>query len=372
MKIEKLEINDFRNINYALISPHENVNIIYGQNAQGKTNLLESIYILSGNKSFKGAKEVQMINFDKDFFKIDMDFSDKERIQNIKYVSGEKRKITLNNVPLKSLSDLSGEFYCVVFNPDDLEIVKGSPSERRTFLDNAIAQIKPVYGKYLRQYEDIIEQRNVLLKEIRNRNYPPEMLDVWDIQLAKLGTIITILRNDYIDKLNLVSKKIYSGISEGKEKIEIKYCSTIYTDSKKCKVYSDELISEYQKNLEESRDEDIRLKITTKGIHRDDFDITINDISAKQYGSQGQQRSCAITLKLSEASILKNITGEDPVILLDDVMSELDSKRQNYILNKVKNFQVFITCCDISNTLKLKEGKVFLVENGTFTEKEER
>ncbi len=372
MKIEKIEINDFRNINYALISPHKNINIIYGQNAQGKTNLLESIYILSGNKSFKGAKESQMINFDKEFFKIDMTFSDKERLQDIKYISGEKRKITLNNVPLKSASDLSGEFYCVVFNPDDLEIVKGSPSERRNFLDNAITQIKPIYGKYLKQYEDIIEQRNVLLKEIRNRNYPPEMLDVWDIQLAKLGTIISILRNDYIKKLNSVSGKIYSGFSAGKEEIEIKYCSTIYPDSIKLEIYSDELIEEYQKKLEESRDEDIRLKITTKGIHRDDFDIEINNISAKQYGSQGQQRSSAITLKLSEASIIKNITGENPVILLDDVMSELDSKRQSYILNKVKNFQVFITCCDISNTLKLKEGKIFFAEKGTFTEKEEK
>ncbi len=372
MKIEKIEINDFRNINYALISPHHNINIIYGQNAQGKTNLLEALYILSGNKSFKGAKENQMINFEKDLFRIDLTFSDKERTQNIKYTSGEKRKIVLNNVPLKSASDLCGEFYCVVFNPDDLEIVKGSPSERRTFLDNAITQIKPIYGKYLKQYEDIIEQRNVLLKEIRNKNYPPEMLDVWDIQLAKLGTAISILRYDYINKLNFVSKKIYSGFSEGKEKIEVKYLSTIYPDSIKLEVYSDELINEYQKNLEESREEDIRLKITTKGIHRDDFDIEINNISAKQYGSQGQQRSSAITLKLSEASILKNITGENPVILLDDVMSELDSKRQNYILNKVKNFQVFITCCDISNTLKLKEGKVFLVENGTFTAKEEK
>ena len=149
----------------------------------------------------------------------------------------------------------------------------------------------------------------------------------------------------------------------------MEYRSTIYPNSKELKIYSDELIDEYRNMLEESREDDIRLKSTTKGIHRDDFEIKIDGLSAKQFGSQGQQRSCAITLKLSEAALLKNITGEDPVVLLDDVMSELDQQRQHYILNKVKDFQVFITCCDLINTLQLEEGKIFYVEDGIFTEK---
>ena len=252
--------------------------------------------------------------------------------------------------------------------PDDLDIVKGGPSYRRQFLDTAISQIKPIYGKYLSQYENVLEQRNVLLKEIRKQNYSEDMLDIWDEQLAKLGTILSIFRKDYLEKLKIVGQKIYSGFSGGKEKIEMEYQSTIYPNSTELKIYSDKLISEYRKILLEFREEDIRIRSTTKGIHRDDFEIEIDGLSAKQFGSQGQQRSCAITLKLSEAALLKNITGENPVILLDDVMSELDCQRQHYILNKVKDFQVFITCCDLSNTLQLEEGKIFFVENGSFAE----
>ncbi len=369
MRIDRLELSDYRNIGQALLLPHPNVNIIYGKNAQGKTNLLESIWLCSGNKSFRGAKESQMIQFEKPIFQIGLTFSDRERTQQIRYLAGEKRKILLNGVPLKSLSELSGEFYCVVFNPDDLDIVKDGPSCRRQFLDTAISQIKPIYGKYLSQYESILEQRNVLLKEIRKQSYPEDMLEIWDVQLAKLGTILSIFRKDYLEKLKAVGQKIYSGFSGGKEQIGMEYRSTIYPNSKELKIYSDELIDEYRNMLEESREDDIRLKSTTKGIHRDDFEIEIDGLSAKQFGSQGQQRSCAITLKLSEAALLKNITGEDPVVLLDDVMSELDQQRQHYILNKVKDFQVFITCCDLINTLQLEEGKIFYVEDGIFTEK---
>lgn len=369
MRINHIELSDYRNIEKASLSPHPNINIIYGKNAQGKTNFLESIWLCSGNKSFRGAKENQLVQFEKTAFKIELDFSDCERTQHISYLAGEKRKISLNGVSLKTFSELSGEFYCVVFNPDDLDIVKDGPACRRQFLDTAISQIKPIYGKYLSQYENVLEQRNILLKEIRKQSYPEDMLEIWDVQLAKLGTILSIYRKDYLEKINAVGQKIYSGFSGGKEEIRMEYRSTIYPDSKELKIYSDELINEYQKILEESREDDIRLRFTTKGIHRDDFEIEIDGLSAKQYGSQGQQRSCAITLKLSEAALLKNITGENPVVLLDDVMSELDQQRQHYILNKVKDFQVFITCCDLLNTLQLEEGKIFYVENGIFTEK---
>ena len=369
MRIDRLEIRDYRNIEEALLVPHSNVNIIYGRNAQGKTNLLESIWLCSGNKSFRGAKESQMIRFKKQIFQIQLDFSDKERMQHIRYSAGEKRKILLNGVPLKSFSELSGEFYCVVFNPDDLDIVKDGPSCRRQFLDTAICQIKPVYGRYLGQYENVLEQRNVLLKEIRKQSYSEDMLEIWDIQLAKLGTILSIFRKDYLEKLRTVGQKIYAGFSGGKEQIGMEYRSTIFPESIELKIYSDELINEYRKMLKESREDDIRLRSTTRGIHRDDFEIEIDGLSAKQFGSQGQQRSCAITLKLSEAALLKNIAGENPVVLLDDVMSELDQERQHYILNKVKEFQVFITCCDLSNTLQLEDGKIFYVEDGKIMEK---
>ncbi len=177
MRLERLELNNYRNIENTLLIPHPNVNVIFGKNAQGKTNLLESIWLCSGNKSFRGAKENQLIQFQKPIFRIEMDFSDRERIQHISYTAGERRKISVNGVPCKTLSELAGEFYCVVFNPDDLDIVKDGPSCRRQFLDTAISQIKPIYGRYLIQYENVLEQRNVLLKEIRKQSYSEDMLD---------------------------------------------------------------------------------------------------------------------------------------------------------------------------------------------------
>ena len=247
MRIERLELNNYRNVENALLLPHPNVNIIFGKNAQGKTNLLESIWLCSGNKSFRGAKENQLIQFQKPIFRIELDFSDRERTQHISYLAGEKRKISVNGVPCKTLSELAGEFYCVVFNPDDLDIVKDGPSFRRHFLDTAIGQIKPIYGRYLSQYENILEQRNVLIKEIRRQSYSEDMLEIWDVQLAKLGTILSIFRKDYLEKLNTVAQKIYSGFSGGKEQIEMEYRSTVYPESTELRVYSDELINKYKK-----------------------------------------------------------------------------------------------------------------------------
>ncbi len=366
MQVLSLTTENFRNLQNDTVSFSEKMNVIFGDNAQGKTNLIEAIWLFSGAKSFRGAKDSEMISFDQKFTSLKMNFSDEQREQTaeIRFGRGDKKKILLNKVPLETRSKLSGSFYTVVFSPSHLSIISEGPKNRRRFLDDAISQINPQYAGYLRQYEKVLLQRNTLLKDCFKFPDLRETIELWDAQLARLGSILTIYRNDYVKKLNLAAAKIYSGLSQKKEDFSIFYQSTVFDGKKIVKVYDDQTISVYYQSLCDHLDGDIKLSQTSVGIQRDDLEVLINGKSVKTYGSQGQKRSCALALKLAEAVLLQNITKETPVILLDDVMSELDTHRQDYILNHVKNSQVFITCCDISNTLQLKEGRIFQVEAG--------
>ncbi len=272
---------------------------------------------------------------------------------------------------LKSQSELSGNFYAVAFSPSDLSFIKEGPKNRRKFIDMAISQIKPQYKNYLVTYDKLIEQRNALLKSASLYTKLRQDIDVWDIQLSKIGTIISIYRNDYIKKLLAVAKEIYQGLSSKREEFSIKYISTIYDEIEKINVYDDIQVECYYQKLKETFENDVKQGYTTCGIHRDDLEVYIDGHLAKLFGSQGQQRSSVITIKLSEACLLKRITGENPIILLDDVMSELDEKRQDYILNHVKEMQVFITCCDVTNTIRLKKGRLFHIEKGNIIDVKE-
>lgn len=372
MRITQLELENFRNIALAELSPCEGVNVIYGANAQGKTNLLEAIWLCSGNRSFRGARENQMARFGEKIFRVRMSFADREREQKILYDSGgDKRKILLNRMPLRSASELAGEFTCVVFHPEDLSLVKEGPADRRGFLDIAISQVKPVYGRYISQYEGVLEQRNALLKQLGKKGSSLEAardaLFIWDEQLCKIGTAIAILRQDYLGKLSPLAEAVYRGFTGDRETFSLSYESSVFPKGVPLQVYSEELIEIYREKLSAHLEDDIRLRFTGAGIHRDDLDIAVNGLSARIYGSQGQQRSCAIALKIGEAMLLRGVTGETPVILLDDVMSELDPGRQDYLLNRIQGFQVFITCCDVANSLRMAGGKIFEVDAGRFT-----
>lgn len=371
MKLAKITLKNYRNIEQMEISPCDKVNVIYGDNGQGKTNLLESIYLLTGNPSFRGAKLNELIRFSEKQARLTALFSDRQRQQKLSLKLGAKKEILLNQVPLKKYSELAGQFYCVVFSPEDLDFVKGSPKNRRRFIDSAICQITPQYMGYLEQYERVLDQRNALLKEIHRSPYWKDTLDIWDLQLAKLGTILSIYRKDYLDKLARVSSVIYDGLSSQKEAFSLQYLSSGFDTMEEIKSYEDRFIKMYLDKLQSSLEQDIRYGFTNIGIHRDDMEILVNGMPAKTYGSQGQQRSCILALKLSEASLLYRVTGEKPVILLDDVMSELDAGRQEYVLNHVKDQQVFITCCDVIHTIRLKEGKIFRIEKGALTEEKE-
>ncbi len=368
MRLRKIEIKNFRNIENLEITPCDNINVIYGDNAQGKTNIIESIWLFTGNQSFRGSKKQEMIKFDCNESSININFEDSKREQKANIILANKNTVKLNNVELASLSELNGNFYCVVFSPSHLSFIKDGPKNRRRFIDIAISQIKPQYKNYLNTYEKLLKQRNALLKTSEKYVHLKNDIDVWDLQIAKIGTIISIYRNDYINKLLFLAKDIYKNLSSKRESFDIKYISTVFNNVEEIKVYEDNQVNIYYQKLKQTFEYDVRQGYTTCGIHSDDIDIYIDELLVKTYGSQGQQRSSVITLKLSEALLLKRVTGENPIMLLDDVMSELDESRQDYILNHVKDMQVFITCCDVTNTINLKKGKIFRICKGSINQ----
>ena len=360
MHINEIKIENFRNIDFMGIFPDKEVNVIYGQNGQGKTNLLEAIWLFTGCKSFRTSKDSELIGFDKENSKVSINFETSLRENNASIFIEKKRIANLNGVNLNSPRELIGKYYSVVFSPIHLSLIKDGPSNRRKFIDTAISQIDSLYAKKLTYFTHLIMQKNALLKNAGENSSLLDTLDIWDEKIALAGADVIVDRINYIKLLQKKATEIYSGISGEKETLEIKYLSNIRYDSED----RENIAKKYFANLQKNRPNDLYLKSTSCGPQRDDIEILISGISARKYGSQGQQRSASLSLKLGEAEIIKDLKGEHPIILLDDVMSELDHTRQNYILNKMKGKQVFITCCEKETVSRLCEGKVFKIENG--------
>ena len=362
MKINSVKLNNFRNISSMELHATDGVNVIYGENAQGKTNILEAIWLFTGCKSFRGSKDAEFIKFNEEISKINLDFSDNVRNKKSEIIIGNKKKnVSLNGVSLRSSSELIGSFYAVIFSPSHLSLIKDGPSGRRRFLDTALCQLKPSYAEHLAGYRRALLQRNALLKDLHLSPQLYDILDSWDDQLARYSASVISERLKYIEILSQYSKKIYAGISENKESFSVTYSRNDITD---INISVNDLYNLERERIKNARKEDVLYKTTTIGPHRDDLDIFINNVSARSFGSQGQQRSCALALKLGESEIIKKITGETPVALLDDVMSELDEKRQDYVLNHINDRQVFLTCCDPSQVLRLCGGKSFMINGG--------
>lgn len=365
MIITKLQFEGFRNLDDGAIEPSSGVNVIFGTNAQGKTNLLEGIWLLSGNRSFRGSRESELIKFGKDFARLKIDFFSEGRDQNAEIIFFKgKKEIKINGVKQKSSSSLIGKLCAVVFSPEHLSLVKSGPTERRKFLDNAICQIKLSYGDSLNAYNKTLAQRNALLKDIPYHSQLLDTLDVWDMRLAALGAALIRMRFQYTERLCECAHKYHSGISDNMEDLNILYSSTI-----ECK--SDDPAEKIKNimydKLVESRSDDLKDGCTNYGPHRDDIEILINNSRVKVFGSQGQQRSCVLSMKIAEAELIKTAVGQEPVILLDDVLSELDSRRQDFLLNKIIGRQVFISCCEKASTERLTGGKLFEVKKGVVT-----
>ncbi|MBQ6265618.1 MAG: DNA replication/repair protein RecF [Clostridia bacterium] len=365
MNVISHSADSFRNLKNTHIQAHPSMNIIFGENGQGKTNIIESIWLFTGCYSFRTHKNIQLVCDTADEAKAKLEFFASEREQIAEMTIGKTKNIVLNGAACESPRAMMGRFRCVVFSPSALSVIKGSPGERRKLLDVALSLIKPNYAVLMSRYIRTLDQRNALIKKISEKQYDSSVLDAWDDALASLGASIIKYRLDYIDRLREKSANIYSGISSSKENFTVSY-----SFGKSMKLNSDKDIKEILlAELFNSRESDLKKLYTSAGPHSDDLLVTLNGRDARLYGSQGQQRSCALALKLGEASVMGSLTGEEPVVLLDDVMSELDEGRQKFILNYLDSWQVFITCCDPSTLMRSENGKVFEVIDGTVSER---
>ena len=362
MRISRLHLEQFRNIESLSVFPCETVNIIYGDNAQGKTNLLEAIWLLSGAKSFRGAKDADLIRFGESRALIESDFFCAGRQQTSKIQLEGKKTAWLNDIRQDSITAFAGIFTTVVFSPSHLGLVKDGPAGRRKFLDTSICQITPRYIGMIGQYQRILLQRNTLLKDISYASALLDTLDIWDEKLSALGGVIIRMRMEYTRRLQKEAEDIYKGISMERESFSLDYrpFELPVQEGQTQREISSLLLEKMMQN----RSEDLRSGSTGIGPHRDDLEISINGRSVRSFGSQGQQRSSVLALKLAESRCIGDILGERPVILLDDVMSELDQNRREYLLNHLTGSQIFITCCDKGYFSRLEGGRVFRMDHG--------
>ena len=362
MYIKEIELKDYRNYKEIRVDFSERVNIFIGNNAQGKTNLLESIYMNSMGRSFKTAKDKELIRFGEDFCRIRSKTitNDDEQDTEIIITKEGRKEIKINGIKAKKTSELLDRIYIIIFSPDDLKIVKEDPEKRRRFIDRELFQIKTGYYNDAANYKKALLQRNTLLKE---RNIDEVMLDVWNQELAKYGVRLISERRRFIEKIDEISRDIHSKISGGKEHLSLKYETNIDIPEGETAEEAERI---YIDILEENRENDIYNRNTGKGPHRDDIKISSDGIDLRKFGSQGQQRTAALSLKLSEIEIIEEETGEKPILLLDDVLSELDNERQTYLINSLGENQMFITTTDILSKVakSMPEGKIYEIKNG--------
>lgn len=353
MYIKELSLKDFRNYDELTIELDHGINIFRGDNAQGKTNILEAIYLCATARSHRTHKEKEIIKWDREAAHVKMSVQ-KQYVEDIIdfHLTQKAKSALINRMPIARLGELFGCLNIVMFSPEDLQLIKNSPKERRRFIDIELCQIDKLYYYSLRQYHKVLKQRNLALKEYF-RTKDASMLDVWDMQLEEYAKAVIQKRQSFIEEINLIARAIHNDISASKEELEV-----IYDPSVSAKEFSEKTLK--------FREKDILYQTTSIGPHRDDLKFLINGMDVKTYGSQGQQRSVVLSMKLAELKIMKKYIGEQPVLLLDDVLSELDDKRQKDLFKYTESIQTLITCTGIEqsvwNTQKI--GKLYNVKAG--------
>ncbi len=365
MHIQSLQVTNFRNYETAQVDFCRNTNIIYGDNAQGKTNLLEAVYLFSHGRSHRAKTDMEMLRFGADYFRLNIEFADSNREYRatIHYTSSGKKQIKVNNVPVAKLSKLINYLNVVMFSPGDLELVKGSPSIRRRFLDEAISQLYPAYLQSLIAYHRALTQKNSLLKSLRLSGiHQDAQLSIWNEQLAEAGAAIMHSRQDFIVQLAVFAAEIHRQISG--EELMLSYAPNLDCNT------ADIRESFFQK-LEQCQTREIEAGASQYGIQRDDLRLFINGNDTKTYGSQGQQRTAVLSLKIAETEYIRQVRDEYPILLLDDIMSELDLNRRLFLAEKIKDKQVLLTCTDSDIPVSTDNTRLFYVKNGIVMRKEE-
>lgn len=358
MIIKSMSLQNYRNYKTLCLDFDPNTNIFYGDNAQGKTNILEAVYVSGTTKSHRSSKDRELICFSEEEAHICtlMERKGIEHKIDMHLRKNRSKGIAIDGIPIKKASELFGIIHFVFFSPEDLSMVKNGPSERRRFLDMELCQLDKIYLHHLSSYNKIVLQRNRLLKEIMFRSDYKEVLDVFDMQLVQYGMQIIQRRRHFTEELNQIMGQIHEQLTGDQEQMILEYEANTDEDS-------------FASALKKNREKDLKQKTTTTGPHRDDLSFVVNGIDIRKFGSQGQQRTAALSLKLSEIELVKRVTEDTPVLLLDDVLSELDSNRQNCLLNSIQNVQTMLTCTGLDELInnRFSINKVYRVVDGTVT-----
>ena len=361
MKIESIKLENFRNYESLFLSFHEGTNLFYGDNAQGKTNILESVYLCGTTKSHRDSRDREIIKLDQEESHIRMILSKHEISYQIDmHLKRNKAKgIAINGIPIRRASELIGLGNFIFFSPEDLNIIKNGPSERRRFLDMELCQLNRIYVHNLTNYNRILMQRNRLLKDISFHPEYEDMLDIWDRQMVEYGCQVIRCRDEFVKQLNEIIYEIHKKLSGDREDLKLSYEKNVSEQ-------------EFDRQLRKSRERDVKLKVSHTGPHRDDLVFNIKNIDLRKYGSQGQQRTTALSLKLAEIELVKKKSKDTPVLLLDDVLSELDGNRQRYLLESINDVQTLITCTGVEDFVKnhFQIDRLYHVKNGIVTRQE--
>ena len=355
MLIKSIKLQNYRNYNNLELSFHEKTNIFYGDNGQGKTNILEALYMAGTTKSHRRSKDRDLIQFgyEEGHIEVVVERNQSQYTIDMHLKKNSSKGIAINKIPIRRAGELFGLVHFIFFSPEDLNIIKAGPSARRRFMDLELCQLSKIYLSNLHSYNKVVSQRNALLRESSKNGNLIETLDIWDMQLVRYGNEIIDSRRDFIDKINKIVDNIHGQLTGEKEKIKIIYEKNVGKD-------------EFSHALKRSREKDIKMKATSVGPHRDDICFISDNIDLRHFGSQGQQRTAALSLKLSELELVKKAIKDIPVLLLDDVLSELDQHRQGYLLNSIRGTQTMITGTGLDELEKknFSLDRVFYVEQG--------
>ena len=364
MIVRNIRLENFRNYGKFYADFDDTINIIIGDNAQGKTNLLESIYYLTSGRSFRSRYDKEIIRLDADTAFVEADIFADGRGQKItaKLFRGRGKQLFANGVKLRTVSELSGKLTAVIFSPDDLYLIKDGASARRRLLDMCISQLRPKYAAAVTEYTRVYDRKLRILRDYHEKPSLLEMLDEYNFRLAKLSALLISYRAGFTEKLDMAASEIHREFSGGTETLSVTYQTLKNIENPK--LSPSELFPLVMAHQKTHRQAEIQSGLCLSGAHKDDLEISINGTPARNFASQGQLRTAALSLKLAERKLLSDDRGEAPVLLLDDVLSELDPVRQNYVLNRINSGQVFITCCEESQILKLTGGKVLKIRKG--------
>ena len=358
MIIKNIRLQDYRNYEFLDLSLDPGTNVFYGDNAQGKTNILEAVFVGATTRSHKGTRDREIIRFDQEEAHIRLEAVKRDvpvRID-MHLKKGRSKGVAVNGMPIRKVSELFGIINVIFFSPEDLSIVKNSPAERRHFMDMELCQLDPIYTFNLVNYNKIVNQRNKLLKDLDEKPDLIDTLPVWDEQMVRYGTEIIHRRRSFLEELNQIIESVHANLTGSRENLSVHYRPNVRED-------------EFEKELIRGRARDLGARVSLAGPHRDDCDFMIDDIDARHFGSQGQQRTAALSLKLAEIELVKKRTGDNPILLLDDVLSELDANRQTHLLSSISDIQTLVTCTGLDDYIQnsLIINRKFYVSNGTIS-----